>query len=587
MNSKPYIKEAEHFLNHEKQFHLGMLPTEQPNPKTSKLEQIFASSPPEGVKTLLNVDHDVAAMLKRVLGSRKFGAMAQSGFNTLLSNGRIIFSGCGATGRLSVLLESMWRCFFIDLKDSNPAAYAKISQFEDSVYSIMTGGDFALVRSVESFEDYPQFGRQQAKELNINSNDMLVAITEGGETSSVLGTVEYAAEQGASVFLMFNNPAEILCEYIERSRKAIKDSRVTVLDLFCGPMAIAGSTRMQATTSEQMVAGTMLEMILTEILELNCTYDEIDTLGIDFHDFAAEFEFLLDELTCPENTETLAKLIKYEADIYSKQGLVTYFADEYLLDIFTDTTERSPTFMLPPFKKADDTTAPPSWAFVKYPKLSTPETWRKVLGRDVRCLEWDTPLYKELKAPSKIIASPPQINSWEVMKFPIGNEPDDSRLSRTPSAAIMVAGSSEASNLQKFNSFEKSIRQEAVKFTELKSVIIGNSSAKADFVIKCNIPRSPLHLLEHIAFKLILNTLSTGTMVLMGRVAGNWMSWVQVSNKKLRDRGIRLISELCGVTYKEACYSLHEAIHELAANHTPEAESPSPIQYTIQKINGS
>ncbi len=53
----------------------------------------------------------------------------------------------------------------------------------------------------------------------------------GGETSSVLGTLEYAAEHGAKCFLVFNNPADILRAHLDRSRKAIDDPRVTVLDI--------------------------------------------------------------------------------------------------------------------------------------------------------------------------------------------------------------------------------------------------------------------------------------------------------------------------------------------------------------------
>ena len=62
-----------------------------------------------------------------------------------------------------------------------------------------------MVRSVEYFEDYQEFGKQQVRELEMTNGDMLIAITEGGETSSVLGTVEEAADQGAKVFLLFNN----------------------------------------------------------------------------------------------------------------------------------------------------------------------------------------------------------------------------------------------------------------------------------------------------------------------------------------------------------------------------------------------
>jgi N-acetylmuramic acid 6-phosphate etherase len=73
-------------------------------------------------------------------------------------------------------------------------------------------------------------------------------------------------------------------------------------------------------------------------------------------------------------------------------------------------------------------------------------------------------------------------------------------------------------------------------------------------------------------------------MVMMGRVLGNWMSWVDVTNKKLKDRAIRLISDICGVSYKEACYSLHESLEELKTFSASDKEKPSPVQYTIRRI---
>jgi len=90
--------------------------------------------------------------------------------------------------------------------------------------------------------------------------------------------------------------------------------------------------------------------------------------------------------------------------------------------------------------------------------------------------------------------------------------------------------------------------------------------------------------MDHMAIKLVLNTVSTGTMILMGRVTSNWMSWVEVSNKKLRDRGIRLISELCEVSYEEACYALHETLEEMKTLDFTNQERPSPVQYTIRKF---
>jgi len=130
-------------------------------------------------------------------------------------------------------------------------------------------------------------------------------------------------------------------------------------------MAIAGSTRMQATTSEQLVIGAALELILTRIMKDKLTGNERKILELNDLDYAEEFKRLLDQLNAPENIAELVKTIRFEADIYRSKGLITYFADNYLLDIFTDTTERAPTFMLPPFRKCDDLKSLPSWAFVK------------------------------------------------------------------------------------------------------------------------------------------------------------------------------------------------------------------------------
>jgi N-acetylmuramic acid 6-phosphate (MurNAc-6-P) etherase len=76
-------------------------------------------------------------------------------------------------------------------------------------------------------------------------------------------------------------------------------------------------------------------------------------------------------------------------------------------------------------------------------------------------------------------------------------------------------------------------------------------------------------------------------MVLMDRVMGNWMSWVDVTNKKLKDRGIRLISDICNMGYEEACYALHESLEELKSLNFSDKEKPSPVQYTIKKIRTS
>ena len=89
-------------------------------------------------------------MAKRVFQSAEYSGLVAAMEQTLRSGGRIAFSGCGATGRLSILLESMWRTSCRDT--------VGMEDYGKQVFSIMTGGDFALVKSVEFFEDYAVFG---------------------------------------------------------------------------------------------------------------------------------------------------------------------------------------------------------------------------------------------------------------------------------------------------------------------------------------------------------------------------------------------------------------------------------------------
>lgn len=52
--------------------------------------------------------------------------------------------------------------------------------------------------------------------------------------------------------------------------------------------------------------------------------------------------------------------------------------------------------------------------------------------------------------------------------------------------------------------------------------------------------------------KMVLNMISTGVMVQLGKVYGNRMIDVAVTNQKLRDRALRIITDLTGINREEA-----------------------------------
>ena len=194
---------ARDFIDNEKQFHLGFLPTEQSNPITATLEEDFGRSTLAGIQCLQRGDRQIPITMRHVFASKEFESLVSDMVRSVTGpKGRIVFSGCGATGRLSILLESMWRDFFHRRAAELTPEEMKLA---DRSASIMTGGDFALIRSVEFFEDYAEGGRRQAAALDVGEGDTFVAITEGGETSSVLGTLKYAAEHGAKCRKQIHN----------------------------------------------------------------------------------------------------------------------------------------------------------------------------------------------------------------------------------------------------------------------------------------------------------------------------------------------------------------------------------------------
>ena len=346
-NSKKRSKE---FLEISGQFKLGALVTEASHPVTANLSEVAKQDIAAALKLLFDVDDDVVKKFREFVESGRAGEIKETVLRSLKNGGRIFFTGCGSTGRLSILLDSIWRDFWQRQHNMD---------FKNRVFSVMAGGDFALIKSVEGFEDFTAFGKKQINDLGVSSKDVVFAITEGGETSFVIGTAWAGVEAGAKVYFIYNNPDEILCEHVGRSREVIQDSRIEKINLTTGPMAIMGSTRMQATSIQLCVMLAILEMVVRDLLEL----ESVEVPKI----FLTKLTEMQANLKSPELLAQLAKLVTLEESVYRSGHKNNYFADRFGIDVLTDTTERSPTYCTPPFRKFDDMTAAESWAFLFLP----------------------------------------------------------------------------------------------------------------------------------------------------------------------------------------------------------------------------
>jgi len=256
-------KRSKEFLEVADQFKLGVLVTEASHPVTAELSQTAKRSTSDALRLLAEVDKDVINKYREWSTSDSPRRVADTLRDAIREGGNVYFTGCGSTGRLSIQLASIWRDFW---QKRSAKGLSDPEDYEDRAFSVMAGGDFALIKSVEGFEDFTQFGGKQIGDLGVSQGDVVFAITEGGETSFVIGTAWKGLENGAKVYFVYNNPDDILCEHVQRSREVIQEPRIEKINLTTGPMSITGSTRMQATTIQLCVMLTVLEMVLRDLL---------------------------------------------------------------------------------------------------------------------------------------------------------------------------------------------------------------------------------------------------------------------------------------------------------------------------------
>jgi hypothetical protein len=87
--------------------------------------------------------------------------------------------------------------------------------------------------------------------------------------------------------------------------------------------------------------------------------------------------------------------------------------------------------------------------------------------------------------------------------------------------------------------------------------------------------------ITRVGLKMLLNTLSTCTMVRLGRVMGNFMIWVVPSNLKLIDRSTRYIQKLTGLDYRASSELLHEVIEYIEPRMKADQAYPPAVGLSV------
>jgi N-acetylmuramic acid 6-phosphate etherase len=596
-------RRSEEFLKISDQFQLGVLTTESSHPVTANLSETAKRDISAALGLLFEADGDNVRKYREFAASGRAQGIKDSVLRVVKNGGKIFFTGCGSTGRLSIQLVSIWRDFWQQQKARGLKCTPSPEEFEHRAFSVMAGGDFALIKSVEGFEDFTEFGKKQIGDLGVSAKDVVFAITEGGETSFVIGTAWKGFEVGAKVFFVYNNPDDILCKHVKRSREVIQEAGIEKINITTGPMSITGSTRMQATTIELCVMLTILEMVLRDLMK---ELEPNGPLALDSANVPAEFlahlETMHGNLMAPEFRAQLANAVALEESVYRSAHKNNYFADRFGIDVLTDTTERSPTYCSPPFRKFDDTTATESWSFLFMPYQDTPKAWERIIKRQPKCVEWTEAEVRALVPEDKVARTYEivrKISAAELMRFKVGLDGLQYRKLGKGDSSIGIVSETEKASLLSPEGFHRQQLEAAQKAgVQIGVIFVGRKESQkeiSEFVAKWNptcllvlatIPSTGFLLdgVTRVGVKMMLNALSTCTMVRLGRVMGNYMIWVVPSNLKLIDRSTRYIQRLTGLDYKAANRLLFEVIEYVEPRMKADQAYPPVVGVSVMRV---
>lgn len=487
-------RRAKDFIATGATYRLGGLPTECPNPRTLRLSELCQNDLALACRTFRDVEIDAFQTLleKEDLASELVEALRKT-----FEQGRKIFLvGCGATGRLAMVLETMWR------EEPLPGK-------SEDVVAFTAGGDFALVRSMGIFEDRPDLGAKHLLDLGFQNGDLLIALTEGGETPFVLGALEQAAITSTiKPWLFFCNPTEILIQTVERSKRAIQNPRVRAHSLAVEPMALTGSTRLQASSVlmafvgacfREVVTKAKCRWLFTEIIDLLYQLDPVD----------------------------LIPLIEAECEVHRKNGFTLHRSQSAAIAVLTDTTERAPTFSLAPFESMELDRAlgvsinreSASRTYLEIPSAtSASEAWRKLIHRTPRAFH----------APADLTL------------------PDGRPVKVDADAILSFNFSSGVSERRKLYGVETELVIEVDIVNELhsSSIVFRTESDSGRWTASFKSGRD--RLVQQALLKYLLNLQSTLAMGRLGRYHGNLMTYVRPTNGKLVDRTLRTLRVLLG-----------------------------------------
>lgn len=508
---------AEQLLRH---LDLPVLSTESRAPETVGLAELAQNETTlkDAVIACLEVDKRTLEKLVPLLQSEQERALTVAIKKTLENGGNIYMAGCGSSGRLSLLIEKICNENF--------------PEYKDRFVSVIGGGEFALVRAIEKFEDNKEYAKKQLLQQGFRcGQDLLLGESASGGAPYIDAQIEMVADHVKMLpNQQYLKPWLILCndfnavlaaketeeaakrtgryeklevETIQTARAKLKHE---VLELDTGAPGISGSTRMQPATTTQLAIQVAIRQAIEEL---------DDVPEEERENYQQQLAKLIEYLSEVGLADKLAPLIQAESGAYLNGERLIYEIDPKIaITVFTDKTERAPTFSLrKPENDACDGKLTADNSSLVMASIIGAKTRQQalmlMLGREPRCLNW----LKENGEINEPLTAPEVMNG-----FDFSENAKETRAKYLP------------------NCVQRTLRLTLENNNETFVLDYEQGKIRQEISLKGLSP-----FFKQTFIKMILNTHSTLVMARLGKIQSNVMANVDLGNGKLFARVVRYI----------------------------------------------
>lgn len=526
--------------------------TESANPLTSNID---VAGPTEIVRLLRQCDAQVftgylgypAILDDEVLEEAARVAWRLSRVLLAGESGCVLISGAGTSGRLAVFLA---REFNRQLR-----SFRMPEVFE----ACIAGGERAIIAPVEAAEDRSAPGIEDARKAvhaDVTSG-LYIGITAGLSAPYVAAQLNHFRTLPAwkSVLVGFNPMSQVRASRAEVDSLSMAeviagwgdDDRLDTLTPVYGPEVIRGSTRMKGATCTKLLLETIFQLALQaagiddEAGKIEPGPDgSLRPLRAALLECYMRYRTVFD--AAYHDVPALSALVRLAGNALKSMGRIYYIGRGTAgMMCVMDASECPPTFGADPFDVR---------AFIQ-------EGWAAWLGED-RDL---TNLGRGYAISFEDFESEflPEVGRGDLVIGCVISTPTDSVLELLEEAAT-----------RRCRTALVVVSPLAPKLDELPKAL--------DLVCHVDVPSlgfRPGYFNEaEIALKLVLNAITTGGHILSGKVYGNTMIDLRLSNTKLYARALSTLQTLAGVDEATAKLALHRAVFDTDDLPKEQADAP-------------